>query len=165
MAGFFDDLKKGINKVTTKASTNASTMIEVNKLKSEITAAGREKKVVFGEIGQAIYDMKKDGEIDLSQVDVLLSKVFDLDAKVVELEGEIEKVNQEKNDKLNALEETEVVSQPVEATPTQATQAEPVVQDVAEVVAEPVVEVVEEVKSEDKSGDMGGDTETGEYHG
>lgn len=163
MAGFFDDLKKGINKVTTKASTNASTMIEVNKLKSEITAAGREKKVIFGEIGEAIYEMKKVGDVDLSQVEALISKAFDLDAKVVELETEIAKVNQEKDEKLSALEEPVVVNEPVQAQPVQPVQ--PVVQDAAEVVVEPVVEVVEEVKSEEQAGDMGGDTETGEYHG
>lgn len=155
MAGFFDNVKKSINKATQTVGANASSMIEVNKLKSEMTAATREKKVIFSEIGESVYNMKKEGNVDLGQVDVLLEKIFDLDSKIAGLEEQIEKVNQEKDEKLSSLEEAEVV----------ATTVEPVAEPVVQPVVEPVVEVVEEIKSEVSDNDMSGDSETGEYKG
>jgi len=159
MADFFDKFKKGLNKATTTVSVKSTSMLEINKLKGEISSLAREKKAICTEIGEKICSMKVAGSIDLSQVDQLIGKTIDIDTKTAELEAQIEEVTRDKDEKLNALDDEVVSEAPVaDAVVT----AETVETPAEEIVVDQIP--VEEIKTEEADTSLGDQSgETGEY--
>ncbi|PKM54575.1 MAG: hypothetical protein CVV00_07590 [Firmicutes bacterium HGW-Firmicutes-5] len=134
MADFFSKLKKGIDKGTAIVSTKSSTMIEVNKLKSEISTTQKVKKETLLELGTKVFTLYQEGAFDIGQVQDLITSIGEADIKVAELEVQIAKIQEEEKTK---LDEINAVTPEVEKT----------VQDVEVQVVE-VVEVVEEASDQ-----------------
>lgn len=105
MADFFDKVKKGLNKGTTVIGVKSSTMIETNKIKSEISSLKKEKNEIFTAIGEQIYKMRKEGNVDLDSVYSTLDRIFEIDNTMVERENAIEELVRKQEETLQALEE------------------------------------------------------------
>lgn len=105
MADFFSKVKKTINKGTTVISVKSSTMIEVNKLKSEISSLKREKSGVFTNTGEKAYNMKKEGQIDISLIEEILARAFEIDEIIEVKEKAIEEALKNQEDTIKSLDE------------------------------------------------------------
>jgi Asp-tRNA(Asn)/Glu-tRNA(Gln) amidotransferase C subunit len=172
MANFFDKVKKGINKATTTVGANATSMIEINKIKGELTAVTKEKTALYTELGEKVSSMQNEGNMDLSQVEEYVGKVNELEVKRVELEAKIHEINQEKDEKISSLDDEEAVadavvtSEAVVEAPVEAVVEAVVEAPVVAPVVAPVETIVEEIKSEDTDSDLSSnENETGEYKG
>ncbi|MDA3847113.1 MAG: hypothetical protein PF505_11325 [Vallitaleaceae bacterium] len=152
MADFFDKIKKGLNKATTTVSVKSTSMIEINKVKSELSALIKEKKVIFTEIGEKICSMKSSGSIDLSQVESMIEKTVDIESKITEYEEQIDSITKDKDDKLNALDDEVITEAPVSE---EVVNAEEIVVD--QIPVEEIKTEEAETTSEEQS------NETGEY--
>ncbi|MDF1617931.1 hypothetical protein [Petrocella sp. FN5] len=140
MADFFSKLKKGIDKGTAIVSTKSSTMIEVNKLKSEISTTQKVKKETLLELGTKVFTLYQEGTFDIGQVQDLITNIGEADIRVAELETQIAKIQDEEKTKLDEIkaEEPEVKEAVNEA-----------IEEVGEINVQ-VVEVVEETSDEAK---------------
>lgn len=105
MADFFSKVKKGLNKGTTVIGVKSSTMIETNKIKSEISSLKKEKNEIFTAIGEKIYNMRKEGNVDLAVIDPTLNRAFEIDHTILERENDIEELIKKQEETLQALEE------------------------------------------------------------
>ena len=140
MADFLSKLKKGIDKGTAIVSTKSSTMIEVNKLKSEISTTQKVKKETLLELGTKVFTLYQEGTFDIGQVQDLITNIGEADIRVAELETQIAKIQDEEKTKLDEIkaEEPEVKEAVNEA-----------IEEVGEINVQ-VVEVVEETSDEAK---------------
>jgi phosphate uptake regulator len=134
MSDFFSKLKKGIDKGTAIVSAKSSTLIETNKLKSEITTTQRVKKETLIELGTKVYTLQKEGGFDIGAVLDLINSISEADIKVAELEAQILVIQDEEKAKLDVINAPESVGEKVD--------------DAIDVVSEEVEEVVEEVTEE-----------------
>ncbi|TCT15659.1 hypothetical protein EDC18_103369 [Natranaerovirga pectinivora] len=99
MADFFGKLKGEFKKVSVKSTT----LIEINKIKSEITALLKRKKEACAVLGEKVYVMK-DKDIlntDLFQND--FTKIIAIDESINKKELEIKKLEEKMNE---AIKET-----------------------------------------------------------
>lgn len=92
MADFFNKVKKGLNKGTTVLSVKSSTLIETNKLKSEISSLQKNKKELFTEIGQKIYELKKNDSEDTGVIEELVEKIEQIDTSIELKQKDIEEI-------------------------------------------------------------------------
>lgn len=92
MADFFNKVKKGLNKGTTVLSVKSSTLIETNKLKSEISSLQKNKKELFTEIGQKIYELKKNESEDTGVIEELVEKIEQIDTSIELKQKDIEEL-------------------------------------------------------------------------
>lgn len=110
MAGFFDNLKKGLDKGTKMVSTKSSQMIETNKVKSEIAALKKSKAEAFTTIGEKVFEAKEAFTYDLvaEEVEAISGYVVAIDEK----EADLERIRIEAETKLNEIKsETEAVTE------------------------------------------------------
>lgn len=105
MAEFFNKVKKGFSKGTSTISVKSSTMMETNKLKSEISALRKEKTEVFTEVGEKFYGMKKESVINLEEIDLRLERAFEIDEAISIKEQAIEDALKKQEELLRALQE------------------------------------------------------------
>lgn len=103
MADFFSRLKKGIDKGTAIVSAKSNTLIETNKLKSEISAANKLKKETLLEIGKIVYEDGKAGTFTVESVEALMTTVSEAEMKIVDLEAKIVKTQDEEKEKMADL--------------------------------------------------------------
>ena len=103
MSDFFNKLKKGIDKGSKIAKAKSNTLIESNKLKSEIATANRVKKETLLEIGTKVYEAAKEGTFEMGLVEELITTISDLEAKVVDLEAKIQLLQDEEKAKLEEI--------------------------------------------------------------
>ncbi|TCK98764.1 zinc ribbon protein [Natranaerovirga hydrolytica] len=89
MSDFFEKLKGEFKRVGAKSST----MLEVNKIKSEISALNRRKKDAFAVLGEKIYKMKKDDTVDFDKlkedydkIDVIVNAIHAKKKEIQDLE-------------------------------------------------------------------------------
>lgn len=105
MADFFNKVKKGFNKGTTVISVKSSTMMETNKLKSEISSLKKEKTEMFTTVGERFYNMKKDGQVDYSELENMLARAFEIDQTITEREQDIEDALRRQEETIKSLGE------------------------------------------------------------
>jgi len=147
MADFFSKLKKGIDKGTAIVSTKSSTMIEVNKLKSEISTTQKVKKETLLELGTKVFTLYQEGTFDIGQVQDLITNIGEADIKVAELEVQIAKIQEEekmKLDEINAV--TPEVEKAVQEVEIQVVEVVEEVKEAGDEAAEAVEVTLEEVK-------------------
>jgi hypothetical protein len=144
MADFFSKLKKGIDKGTAIVSTKSSTMIEVNKLKSEISTTQKVKKETLMELGTKVFTLYQEGTFDIGQVQDLITNIGEADIRVAELEVQIAKIQEEEKTKLDEIHAvTPEVEQPVQEVEIQVVEVVETVQEAVEEVSDEAAETVE----------------------
>lgn len=146
MAAFFDKMKESLNKGTTIVSAKSQTLIETNRVKSEIANFEKEKNAAINEIGRKMYEMKKNGEIVLDQIEPLFDTIFGLEEKIAEKELEKNLILQKEEEKLSSLNQT-VEPQPAGTVVVEPVSVEPIDVDAVPVEVTPVEPV--EVRSEE----------------
>lgn len=104
MADFFNKVKKGLNKGTTVISVKSSTMMETNKLKGEILSLKKEKTEVFTAMGEKFYNMKKEGGVNVSELEVIIARAFEIDQLMEQKENAIEEVIRKQEETLKSLD-------------------------------------------------------------
>lgn len=147
MADFFNKLKKSIDKNAAIVSTKSTTMIEVNKLKSDIASTNKLVKDITLELGTKVYTLQKEGEFSLEALAELIAKIDEANDKVAALEQKIvvlQNEEQEKLDEIKTKAEAPEVSEPVVDAQSQEVEVAQEVVETAEVVEEVVEELVEE---------------------
>lgn len=107
MADFFNKVKKGFSKGTTVISVKSSTMMETNKLKSEISTLKKEKTDLFTKIGERYYEMKKEGQMDYSELENTLTRAFEIDETIVQREQDIEEALRKQEETIKSLDGSE----------------------------------------------------------
>lgn len=163
MSDFFNKLKKSIDKGTAIVSAKSNTLIETNKLKSEISAINKAKNEALMTLGRKAYIEGKEGTFNIEDSEALITKISELEAKVIDLEAKILLIQEEeksKMDELNAedvvaaeeiiIEEVEEVEDFVEDAIDEASDAAESLRDRVEDAVEDVQEEVQE-KVEDVS--------------
>lgn len=81
MSNFFDKVKKGVS----DAGSKAKTMVDINKLKSQISQINREIDEEYKKIGQIVFNSFKDESIDDSnekieeKCNAIIKKLEDID--------------------------------------------------------------------------------------
>lgn len=105
MADFFNKMKKGFSKGTTVISVKSSTMMETNKLKGEISSLKKEKNELFTTIGERFYNMKKEGQVDYSELENTLSRAFEIDQTIEQREQDIEEALRKQEETIKSLGE------------------------------------------------------------
>ncbi|MBN2220813.1 MAG: zinc ribbon domain-containing protein [Vallitaleaceae bacterium] len=137
MAAFFDKMKESLNKGTTIVSAKSQTLLETNRVKSEIANLEKQKNAAINEIGRKMYEMKKAGDIDLEQIEEIFVTIFDLEQQLASKEAEKDEILRKEEEKLSMLnqtvepKQTESVVEPmvvepidVEAVPVEPTQTD-----------------------------------------
>jgi len=114
MSDFFKKLKKSIDKGGAIVSAKSSTMIETNKLKSEISAVNRAKNEALMTLGRKVYDEGKEGTFSIESAEELITKIGEQEAKVVDLEAKIALIQEEEKTKMDALNAEEVIVEEVQ---------------------------------------------------
>lgn len=156
MADFFSKMKKNLDKGVAIVSAKSNTLIETNKLKSEISTANKIKKDTLMAIGTKVYEEGKEGTFEVESVEALITKVSEQEAKVADLEAKIKLIQEEEQQKMDDLgkeevdlEEAaeEVVVEAEEAVEEVVAEAEEVVEDLAAEAGEVAEEVTEEVEA------------------
>lgn len=140
MADFFKKLKKGINKGTAVIGAKSTTLIEVNKVKSEMATTSRIKKDTLLELGTKVYTLNKEGSFSMEVIQELMTKISEAEMKISDLEARITQLQDEEKSKLEEINSDEV--------DIQDNQIDVVAEEVTEVVTE-VTEVTEEIKAEE----------------
>ncbi|PKM95468.1 MAG: hypothetical protein CVU84_05220 [Firmicutes bacterium HGW-Firmicutes-1] len=105
MADFFNKVKKGFNKGTTVISVKSSTMMETNKLKGEISSLKKEKTEIFTATGEKFYTMKKEGSVNIQELETVIARSFEIDQLIEQKEHGIEEAIKKQEDTLNSLDE------------------------------------------------------------
>lgn len=110
MAGFFDNLKKGLDKGTKMVSAKSSQVIETNKVKSEIAALKKSKAEAITTIGTKVYEAKEAFTYDLVAEEV--EAISGYEVAIEEKEAELERIRIETETKMNEIKaETEAVTE------------------------------------------------------
>ncbi len=128
MSDFFNKLKKGIDKGSKIVSAKSSTLIETNKLKSEIATANRVKKETLLELGTKVYTAGKEGTFSMDLVEELITTISEQEVKVADLEAKIQLIQDEEKAKLDEIN-TATAEDTVEV---EVTEVEEVVEEVKE---------------------------------
>jgi len=108
MADFFSKLKNNINKGAKVLGTHSNSMIEVGKVKAELNALKKSKNKAFSAIGEKIYEtVSSEAEIDDIQqlVGNELAALKELDVSIGEKEELIKQIEEEKEAKLEEIDE------------------------------------------------------------
>lgn len=140
MADFFSKIRKNIDKGAAIVSAKSNTLIETNKLKSEISTANKIKKDTLLAIGTKVYEEGKGGSFTIESVEALMTKVGVQEAKIADLEAKIKLIQQEEKEKLEEINREDA---PVDVTAEEVVDV--AVSEVAVGGEEEVPESVEEV--------------------
>lgn len=148
MADFFNKLKKSIDKGTAIVSAKSNTLIETNKLKSEISAVNKVKNEALMTLGRKVYNEGKEGTFSIEGVEELITSISEKELKIVDLEAKISLIQEEEKDKMTAINAEEVVVAEEEVVEEGVEVVEDTVEDVQEEVQAAVDEVVAEAPFE-----------------
>ncbi|MBC7960626.1 MAG: hypothetical protein H7X94_12220 [Vallitaleaceae bacterium] len=105
MAGFFNKVSKGLNKGASTISIKSSTMMETNKIKGEISSLKKEKTEVFTAVGDKLYNMKREENVNFEELEVVVARAFEIDGIILEKEAAIAEVLRKQEEALRALGE------------------------------------------------------------
>lgn len=119
MSDFFSKLKKGIDKSTKVISAKSSSVIESNKVKSELNAIKKSKNDTFLAIGVKVFDAVESETFELSLLNEEIAAIRQFDVAIAEKEAELERIRIETDAKLSEINESS-------ATPTNPTVVEDV---------------------------------------
>lgn len=142
MSDFFNKLKKSIDKGTAIVSAKSNTLIETNKLKSEISAVNKAKNEALMTLGRQAYTQGKAGAFDIVSAEALITQISELEAKVIDLEAKIALIQEEEKSKMEELNAQEMAA------------AEDVVEDVTDIVEDVQEEVQETVEDVVEAADI-----------
>lgn len=90
MADFFAKLKKSFDKGVNTVSIKSNTLVEINKVKSEIHTLNTNIQQQKNELSNKFYSMYLQDEIDVEACKVFCEHIKELEAQVGEKEREIE---------------------------------------------------------------------------
>lgn len=106
MSDFFSKLKKGIDKSTKVIGAKSSSVIESNKVKSELNAIKKSKTDTFLAIGTKVYDAVESNTFDLSLLNEEILAIRQFDVAIAEKEAELERIRIETDAKLSEINES-----------------------------------------------------------
>lgn len=106
MSDFFSKLKKGIDKSTKVISAKSNSVIESNKVKSELNAIKKSKVDTFLTIGKKVYEAVENDSFDLSLLNEEIVAIRNFDVAIAEKEAELERIRIETDAKLSEINES-----------------------------------------------------------
>lgn len=89
MADFLDKMKQGINKGITTASVKSKEMIEVTRLKSQISTIQQQKSSAIEELGNIVYTMFLKNNFDELRQKEKCEAILRIDNQIKAVEDEI----------------------------------------------------------------------------
>jgi vacuolar-type H+-ATPase subunit I/STV1 len=90
--GFLDKVTEGIGTVAKKSEE----MLQVSKLKSQLSDLNKEKTQKLASAGQRAYTMIEEGTMEDSEIKGIVEEVKSLEQKIKDVEQEIENVQAQK---------------------------------------------------------------------
>lgn len=106
MSDFFDKVKQGISKGVTTASVKSKELIEVTRLKSQITTVQNQKRSAIEELGNIVYTMFLKESIDEGRVKDKGAAIRKIDDQIKNLESEIVQVQNKARESLGEATST-----------------------------------------------------------
>lgn len=105
MADLFGKLKVGFNKSTKVLQTQANSVLETNKIKSELSNLQKRRISLFADAGKTIYEADKNGTFDVNLIDTVLTPIKALDQEISEVEEKLANLKDEKEEKLREIDQ------------------------------------------------------------
>jgi hypothetical protein len=119
MDDFLGRVKTVFDKTTNIISIRSTTIVEITKLKNERATLKRQKKKIFTQVGEGVYNMKKEGSINLTIVEDMVSEAEVIDEKINQLNIQIDEALKKQEEQLRKEEQERAKA--TEATYTKAT--------------------------------------------
>lgn len=96
------EIKKSISKKANEVNIKTSTFLEINKLKSYISAVRQENTRNYGDIGQQLYSMWESGKIEMEKLEPCFREIKENQFKIQEYESQIRKIEEDNKKYLGA---------------------------------------------------------------
>lgn len=102
MSDLFGKLKQGIDKGTKVIGAKSASLIDSNKVKSEISALKKEKADLIERIGTKVYESDRH-TFTIDTVAQELVQIDAIDGKIRDLEAELEQIKTEAEEKIQEI--------------------------------------------------------------
>lgn len=97
MAGVFDKMVVGINKGINAVSENSKVMIEKAQVNTAIQDAEKEKKRIYMELGELVYNLHVSGKINIEQCHGMCIEIKKLDSRIDGFQVQLNNLETQKN--------------------------------------------------------------------
>lgn len=102
MSDLFGKLKQGIDKSTKVIGAKSASLIDSNKVKSEISTLKKTKDELIQKIGLTVYETERES-FTIDMVDDELASIHAIDVQIKEKELELERIKLEAEEKIQEL--------------------------------------------------------------
>ncbi len=102
MSDLFGKLKQGIDKSTKVIGAKSASLIDSNKVKSEISTLKKTKDELIQKIGLTVYETERES-FTVEMVDEELASIHAIDVQIKEKELELERIKLEAEEKIQEL--------------------------------------------------------------
>lgn len=102
MSDLFGKLKQGIDKSTKVIGAKSASLIDSNKVKSEISTLRKTKDELIHKIGYTVYETDRES-FSVDMVTDELANIHAIDVQIKEKELELEKIKLEAEEKIQEL--------------------------------------------------------------
>lgn len=102
MSDLFGKLKQGIDKSTKVIGAKSASLIDSNKVKSEISTLRKTKDELIHKIGYKVYETDRES-FSVDMVTDELANIHAIDVQIKEKELELEKIKLEAEEKIQEL--------------------------------------------------------------
>ena len=88
--GFFDNFTEIAKQITDKVGEKTGDLVELAKLKHEISTTNAAIRKCYEKLGLAVYEMKKNGETDSELITETINEIDGLKIQLTEIKAMIE---------------------------------------------------------------------------
>jgi hypothetical protein len=92
VSSFFDRMKSGITEKAAEASIRSREAIETQQVRAKIGELEGQKRRVFSEVGEAVYQMYRTGSLDQEALAQQCEPIAAIEAQIQEKERELEEI-------------------------------------------------------------------------
>lgn len=96
MANFFEKMVAGIDKGVTSMKDGSKTLVDKARLNTQIQEIQKNKKTMFTNLGELVYNLQVSGVIDIEQCRGMCNEVTSFDAQIEQLQKQVEELEMRK---------------------------------------------------------------------
>jgi hypothetical protein len=100
MADFFNKVKQGLSQGVSTASVKSKEVLEIAKIKNQITVCVNQKRELVEELGNIVYVMYSKENINIDRISDKCAGIRDVDLRIQNFENEILEVQRKSRDSL-----------------------------------------------------------------
>lgn len=140
MGDFFSKFKKSLDKGVNTVSIKSNTLVEINKVKSSITALRNTVQVKKIEMANNFYTMYLEEAIDLEKCIFICEEIKDLEKEIKNKEIEIENIKMKEGSLLAEANKPEEVRRHTVITPNVVVVEEELSEETVQIIDEGIIE-------------------------